>query len=99
MILVIGTVRLPPENIAIARPAMESMMAASRSEDGCLEYAYSEDLLVPGLVRVTEVWRDREALAAHFQTAHMAAWRAVFPDLHITERNLSLYEAGEPEPI
>lgn len=74
-------------------------MAASRAEDGCLEYAYSEDLLVPGLVRVTEVWRDREALAAHFQTAHMAAWRAVFPDLHITERNLSLYEAGEPEPI
>ena len=99
MILVIGTVRLPPENIAIARPAMETMMAASRAEDGCLEYAYSQDLLDPGLVRVTEIWRDREALKAHFQTPHMAAWRAVFPDLHITDRDLSLYEAGAPEPI
>ena len=73
MIIIIGTVRLPPENIALARPAMEAMVVASRTEDGCLDYAYSEDLLVPGLVRVTEVWRDREALKAHFQTAHMAA--------------------------
>jgi quinol monooxygenase YgiN len=99
MILVIGTVRLPPENIARARPAMEAMVTASRAEDGCVEYAYSEDLLVPGLVRVTEAWRDREALKAHFQTAHMAAWRALFPTLNVTDRNLSLYEAGEPEPI
>lgn len=99
MILVIGTVRLPPENIARARPAMEAMVAGSRAEDGCLEYAYSEDLLVPGLVRVTEVWRDREALKAHFQTPHMAVWRAAFAGLEISDRNLSLYEAGDPEPI
>jgi len=99
MILVIGTVRLPPENLARARPAMRAMVEASRAEDGCIQYAYSEDLLVPGLVRVTEAWRDREALAAHFRTPHMAAWRAVFPELSITDRDLSLYEAGEPEPI
>lgn len=99
MILVIGTVRLPPENIGKARAAMEAMVAASRAEDGCRQYAYSEDLLEPGLVRVTEAWRDREALAAHFRTPHMAAWRAVFPELAITDRDLSLYEAGEPEPI
>jgi quinol monooxygenase YgiN len=98
-VLVIGTVRLPPENIDRARAAMEAMVAASRAEDGCFEYAYAQDLLDPGLVRVTEAWRDREALAAHFQTTHMAAWRAVFPDLQITDRRLALYEAGEPEPI
>ena len=78
---------------------MKTMVAASRAEDGCLEYAYAEDLLVPGLVRVTEMWRDREALAAHFQAPHIAAWRAVFSTLGITDRTLSLYEAGEPEPI
>ncbi len=98
-ILVIGTVRLPPENIARAAPAMTAMLAGSRAEDGCFEYAYSYDVLEPGLVRVTEVWRDREALAAHFQTPHMAAWRAAFPELQITDRQLALYEAGEPEPV
>jgi quinol monooxygenase YgiN len=99
MILVIGTVRLPPENIGKTRAAMAAMVSASRAEDGCHEYAYSEDLLVPGLVRVTEVWRDREALRAHFTTPHMAVWRSVFPELQISDRNLKLYEAGEPEPI
>lgn len=98
-VLVIGTVRLPAANLDRARPAMETMMAASRAEDGCLAYAYSQDLLDPGLIRVTETWRDRESLAAHFKTPHMAAWRAVFPDLQITDRALSLYEAGEPETI
>jgi len=98
-ILVLGTVRLPAENLPKARGAMETMMAASRAEDGCMTYAYSQDLLDPGLIRVTEAWRDRDALAGHFKTPHMAAWRAVFPDLQITDRDLALYEAGEPEPI
>lgn len=99
MIFVLGTVRLPVENIDKARAAMEAMVAGSRAEDGCIEYAYSQDLLDPGLIRVTEAWRDRDALRAHFLTAHMAAWREVWPSLGIGERNLALYEAGDPEPI
>lgn len=97
-ILVLGTLRVPAEMLERARPAMEAMMTASRAEDGCLAYAYSQDLLDPGLIRVTEAWRDRAALAAHFETPHLAAWRAEFPNLSITDRDLVLYEAGEPEP-
>jgi len=97
-ILVLGTIRVPPEKLSRARPAMAAMMTASRAEDGCLNYAYSQDLLDPGLIRVTEAWRDREALAAHFDTPHLATWRAEFPHLSITDRDLVLYEAGEPEP-
>jgi quinol monooxygenase YgiN len=89
-----GTVRLPAESIDAARPAMEAMIRASRAEAGCLDYAYSLDLIEPGLVRVTERWESREALAAHFTTSHMAAWRAQFADLGITDRSLRLYEAA-----
>ena len=96
-ILVLGTIRVPAEELPSARPAMEAMMTASRAEDGCIAYAYSQDLLDPGLIRVTEAWRDRAALAAHFETPHLAAWRAEFPNLSITDRDLVLYEAGEPE--
>ncbi|MDB5432596.1 MAG: antibiotic biosynthesis monooxygenase [Caulobacter sp.] len=99
MILVLGTVRMPPENLARARSAMEAMVAASRAEDGCLEYGYAQDLLDPGLIRVTEMWTSREALQAHFQTPHMGTWRAVWPSLGIGERSLALYEAGDPEPL
>jgi quinol monooxygenase YgiN len=98
MIIIEGTVRLPPENIEKAREAMTAMVLASRAEDGCIDYAYAVDLLDPGLIRVSERWESRDALNAHFQTAHMATWRAHLPTLGITGRNLRLFEA-EPEPI
>ncbi len=98
MIVIEGTVRMPPENLEAARPVMEQMIRASRAEDGCIDYAYAVDVLDPGLVRVTERWASREALAAHFKAAHMATWRAFFPELGITDRSLRLYEA-EPEPV
>lgn len=98
MIIIEGTVSVPPERIEAARPVMETMIRASRAEAGCLDYAYSIDVLDPGLVRVTERWESREALNAHFETPHMAAWRAEFTALGITDRSLRLYEA-DPESI
>jgi quinol monooxygenase YgiN len=99
MIIIMGTVRIAPEGIAAALPAMARMVAASNAEDGCQLYAYSQDLVDPGLVRISERWRDREALKAHFATAHMAEWRQVIPTLGISDRNLTLYEANEGEPV
>tara|TARA_R110000787_G_scaffold203479_1_gene313968 strand:- start:840 stop:1136 length:297 start_codon:yes stop_codon:yes gene_type:complete len=98
MIVIEGTVRIPPARLEDARPVMEQMIRASRAEAGCLDYAYSVDVLDPGLIRVSERWDSRDALAAHFKTAHMATWRSFFPQLGITDRSLRLYEA-EPEPI
>ncbi len=98
MIVIEGTVRIPLARLDAARPVMEQMIRASRAEAGCLDYAYSVDVLDPGLIRVSERWESREALAAHFETAHMATWRSFFPRLGITDRSLRLYE-GEPEAI
>jgi quinol monooxygenase YgiN len=99
MLLIIGTFRLPPERLDAARPAMAVMTGASRAEQGCLEYGYAEDLVVPGLIHVKERWTDRASLAAHFATAHLAQWREAWPRLEITDRRLGLYEVGEPEPV
>ena len=98
MIVIEGTVRIPPARLEDARPVMEQMIRASRAEAGCLDYAYSVDVLDPGLVRVSERWESRDALAAYSKTAHMATWRSFFPQLGITDRSLRLYES-EPEPI
>ena len=81
MLLIVGTVRLPPENLERARPAMLAMAQASRAEVGCLEYGYAEGVLVPGLIHVKELWSDQAALDAHFASAHIQAWRAAWPAL------------------
>jgi quinol monooxygenase YgiN len=99
MLIIMGTVRIDPERLSAALPAMERMVAASNAEDGCLLYAYSQDLVDPGLIRISERWTDRAALKAHFTSPHMAQWRQVIPTLGISERNLSLYEANEGEPV
>jgi quinol monooxygenase YgiN len=98
MLLIVGTVRLPAERLPEALPAMERMVKASRAEDGCLEYGYAEDILDPGLIHVKELWADQAALDRHFASAHIAAWRAVWPSLGIRDRALRLYDVGEARP-
>jgi len=99
MLVILGTIRLPPERLAAARGPMAAMVAASRAEEGCIDYAYAEDVLEPGLIRVSEIWRNQAALDLHFQTPHIAAWRAAWPDLSIHDRRLTAYDAGNPRPV
>ena len=99
MLLIIGTIRLPAENVSAARDAMAAMANASHAEDGCIEYGYAEDVLVPGLIHIKERWRDRAALDAHFQAPHIAEWRAAWPALGIGERSLTLYDVDDGQPI
>lgn len=95
MLIVMGTVRIPPANIETARPVMTTTVEATRAEDGCIAYAYAVDLLDPGLIHVAERWRDKAALAAHFKAPHMDAWRAAQPGLGLSERNIRVFEADE----
>lgn len=98
MILIVGTVRLAAGTLAAARPAMARMIAASRAEPGCRGYSYAEDVLDPGLIRVTELWDDRAALDAHFASPHIAEWRAAWPSLGLRDRNLTLHHVASSEP-
>jgi quinol monooxygenase YgiN len=98
-VIVAGTVRVPPENIAAFRPKMAAMIEASRAEDGCEAYAYAEDVLEPGLMHVFELWRDEAALQAHFKTAHIAAWRAAWPAFGVSDRRLALYDIADQRPL
>jgi quinol monooxygenase YgiN len=99
VIIILGTVRLPPENLDAARPAMAAMARASRDEEGCMAYAYAEDVFEPGLIRVSEIWRDQAAFDAHATAPHLAQWRAAWPSLGIGERRLMAYEAADVKPI
>ena len=99
MILVLGTVRLAPDKLEAARPAMRKMVEASRAEPGCIAYGYAQDVLDPETIHVVEKWRDRAALKAHFATAHMAEWRGVMGGLGLSGRDLKVFETNEGTPI
>lgn len=99
MLLIVGTIRFPPERMAEARPAMARMIEASRQEPGCLGYAYAEDILEPGLVHIVESWRDEASLTARFASGHLAQWRAACATLGAFDRNLRRYDANGSDPV
>ncbi|WP_036289357.1 putative quinol monooxygenase [Methylosinus sp. PW1] len=98
-ILIVGTIRIPPGALERARPAMAAMIHASRAEAGCLAYSYAEDVLEPGLIRVTEIWESRAALSAHFESAHLRRWRDSWEALGVHDRRLAAYEIDAEEQV
>jgi quinol monooxygenase YgiN len=99
MIMVIGSVRVPLENVEPILPMMEKVVAATRAEDGCILYAYSRDLIEPNLFRITEKWRDRAALDAHFKTEHMAVWAQERAGLGMFDRDIKIFETDDGTPV
>lgn len=99
MIAVLGSFRFPSDAIERARPLMRQVVEATRTEPGCQAYSYAEDVAEPGLFRVTELWDNREALAAHFETPHMREWTEQRAALGFADRRIALYEIGSREEL
>lgn len=99
MIVVTGYVRIAPEDVETLRPHAQRMIAETRKEGGCYVYAFSEDILDPGLIWIVERWSDWAALNAHFESPHMATWRDALAGLAIVERNLMAHETSEERVI
>jgi quinol monooxygenase YgiN len=93
-IAVIGQFRMPAASMDTARPLMRKVMEATRAEDGCVEYNYAEDVLDPGLIRVSEVWDSRAQLATHMATDHMRIWGEERIALGLSGRVINVYEVS-----
>jgi quinol monooxygenase YgiN len=99
MLLVIGTIRVAPESVAGMRPVMQELAAATRQEDGCIEYGCAEDLLDPGLIHVKEMWRDQAALDRHRQAPHTAKAREAMGGLKVLGGELKVCDVDELRPF
>ena len=69
MIIVTGTITLDPDKVDDLMAAALKAMAATREEEGNIDYVFSVDPETPGKVRILEQWESQEALDAHFTTA------------------------------
>lgn len=99
MIIVSGHVHVHPEDVDALRPHAKTMLEETRKEDGCLLYAFGEDLIEPGVIRIIERWTDMDALEAHFNSAHMAQWREALSGLRVLERDVRVHSATEQRKL
>ncbi len=73
-VALIGHFRVPVDKLNEARPLMRKLVEATRQEPGCIQYNFAEDLLDPGLIRISEIWETRENLATHVASSHVQLW-------------------------
>jgi quinol monooxygenase YgiN len=99
MIIVAGTIRVPPENMEALRPYALRVIEATRAEAGCMAYSFAEDLVEPGLIRIYEIWESRAHLDAHGRAPHMDPWRAAVAANGVSGRDIRGFEAGPGEPL
>ena len=100
MIVIVASIETSPENIDSMKSAIATMEAESRKEDGCEDYTFCVELSNPDHIRITERWRDVDALKAHFETPHMAAFNQAMASAPPKNVSLSCYEAQEiPFPV
>ena len=96
MICVIADIWIRPESREVFFAAARDMLAATRSEDGCIRYDLVQSIEDPEHLTFVEEWESREHLSAHFETTHMAAWRAVSAPL-LVDRKVKILHVGDVE--
>ena len=94
MIVILGSLRFAPENIAKLRPHLQTLVSETRAKDGCHSYDVAEDLFEPGLIRFSETWPDRQTLDRHMQAPHMTPWREAVKAHGLLGRDFTVYDAG-----
>lgn len=81
MIVIAGTVKVREDRREQAVAAALRLAEATRREPGCIDYRFSSDLADPTVFLIFEEWESEEALAKHFRTEHLQAFRAEMPGL------------------
>jgi quinol monooxygenase YgiN len=99
VIIVTGEIRIPAERMEEARPHMRAVLEATRREAGCLLYAFGEDVIDPGLIRIVERWDDWAALAAHGKSDHVGRWADFLRQVGVSGRDLDAHEGSNGRKI
>lgn len=81
MIVIRATMRIKQNMDEPARSAFGELMKASQTEEGCIAYSFTADIVEPGLIHVTEIWETKAALHAHFATDAFGKFMSASSDL------------------
>lgn len=87
MIVMLAEMPIAPDSREAALELFEELAAASRAEDGVIDYRVTTDVEATNVVRVIEQYEDADAVDAHMASDHFEAFQA----------DIAAHLAGEPE--
>lgn len=98
MIYVIATLHIHPEKRASFLEDARTVIAHTVKEDGCISYDLVSSITQPNEFVFVERWSSRAALAAHFETPHLAEWRRVSAD-YLADRKVEIVHPERVEDL
>jgi quinol monooxygenase YgiN len=98
MLVVAGTITFDPAHQDRMAEAAQVVVAATRSEAGCISYEFFADLTAPGRFHLFEEWEDEASLLAHFETEHLAAFYKVMQASGLKTRDITRYHVSSHGP-
>jgi quinol monooxygenase YgiN len=98
-VVVAGWIDYDPADRAAALDAFAVVVAESRKEPGCIDYAFTPDPAVPGRVRVFEHWVSDAALTEHLTLPHVQALRGAIAGLTRTGRQMTHHTIAVSRPM
>jgi quinol monooxygenase YgiN len=95
MLVVTGVIYVGKESREDFIKHATEMAKATREESGCHAYNFYQAIDDDSCFRIYEEWDDEAALAAHFETEHMAKYRSMVGNIDIKSMNIVKFESGE----
>ncbi len=92
MIIVQGFMKVQPEAFAQYKRRIALHAARVQLLDGCEQYSLAEDPGNPGLIWVSERWRDKASQAAHLAGEHMGEFNSFMKHMPLTAAHIANYE-------
>jgi quinol monooxygenase YgiN len=91
MIVVVGRLRTDAERRGELIELGERVAAATRQEDGCINYRLYGDTASEHDFVVVEEWDSEEALQRHFTTAHIDELMSTMPGLLVAAPDVKFH--------
>ncbi|NND76445.1 MAG: antibiotic biosynthesis monooxygenase [Ilumatobacter sp.] len=99
MLIVAGSITTEPDGRQVFLDAVQPMVAATNTEPGCREYAFTPDPDDETRVLLYELWDDQDALDGHFASEHMATWQAASATLPVLGADIKKYTISDVGPV
>ena len=92
MIIVQGFIKVQAADFAKYRRRLALHAARVQALDGCMQYSLAEDSGIPGLIWVSERWRDKAAQAAHLAGDHMGEFNQFMKHMPMSAGQIASYQ-------
>lgn len=99
MFIITGRAAVSDENRNKFLKIAEAQTRASRREEGCLEYGFYEDALVPGMFLFVEKWKDQAAIDFHFKQPYCLDFIAQAGEIATDEPDITIFEVQSQRAV